>query len=160
MSQWHFDMLMKWLHMQTVTVVHATVPRQSGEMDGGTRYSTPSVWRKDDWVPYLTDNHLLDLTFTKGLLPDSKQDNIIQHKIPSCQDTPRATLIKHSKVNLFFFLLSFGLYTMLPPKWFEGLSIDVSSPPAGYDSGATFQPASALPPDHDYTVGGVTGGGC
>ena len=43
------------------------------------------------------------------------------------------------------------------PKGFKGLSIDASSPPAGYDSGAMSQPASSLPPDHH--TGGVTGGG-
>ena len=63
-------------------VVLATVPRQSERMTGLQILLTTM-----DWL----------LTFMKGLLPDSKQDNIIQHKILSCQETPRATLIKHSE---------------------------------------------------------------
>ena len=62
-------------------VVLATVPRQSERMTGLQILLTTM-----DWL----------LTFMKGLLPDSKQDNIIQHKILSCQETPMATLIKHS----------------------------------------------------------------
>ena len=68
--------------METVTVVLATVLRQSERTTG-----LQIVLTSTDWF----------LTFTKGLLPDSKQDNIIQHKILSCQETPRATLIKHSE---------------------------------------------------------------
>jgi hypothetical protein len=63
-------------------VVLATVLRQSERMTGLQILLTTT-----DWL----------LTFTKGLLPDSKQDNIIQHKILSCKETPRPTLIKHSE---------------------------------------------------------------
>jgi hypothetical protein len=68
--------------METVTVVLATVLRQS-ERTTGLQILLTTM----DWL----------LTFTKGLLPDSKQDNITQHKILSCQETPRAILIKHSE---------------------------------------------------------------
>jgi hypothetical protein len=63
-------------------VVLATVLGQSGRRTTGLQILLTTT----DWF----------LTFTKGLLPDSKQDNIIQHKILSCQETPMATLIKHS----------------------------------------------------------------
>ena len=79
-----------------MTFLHVHEVTSHGDSDGGSYYCTLSA-RKDIWAPGLSDNHRLELTFTKGLLPDSKQDNIIQHKIPSCQETPRATLIKHSE---------------------------------------------------------------
>ena len=70
--------------METVTVVLVTVLRQSERTTGLQILLTTT-----DWL----------LTFMKGLLPDSKQDNIIQRKILSCQEeTPlRATLVKHSE---------------------------------------------------------------
>ena len=71
----------QWCHMETVTVLLATVLHQSERRTSGLQILLTTT----DWL----------LTFTKGLLPDSKQDNIIQHKILSCQETPRATLIKH-----------------------------------------------------------------
>ena len=80
-----------------VTLGHVHTVTSYGDSDGGTPDSTLTVWQKDDWAPDLTDKHWLDLTFTKGLLPGSKQENFIQHKIPSCQKTPRAILIKHSE---------------------------------------------------------------
>ena len=67
-----------------MTFGHVHAATSNGDSDGGTRNSTPTVW-KDDWAPDLTDNHR------------SEQDNIIQHKIPSCRETPRVTLIKHSE---------------------------------------------------------------
>ena len=70
-------------HGDPVTVVLVTVLRQSERRTTGLQILLTTT----DWL----------LTFTKGLLPDSKQDNIIQHKILSCQETPRATLIKHSE---------------------------------------------------------------
>ena len=77
-------------HVHTVTLY--------GDSDGGIPDSTLTVWQKDDWVPDLTDNHWLDPNFMKeDLLPDGKQDSFIQHKISSCQEIPRAALIKHSE---------------------------------------------------------------
>ena len=72
--------------METVTVVLATVLRQS-ERTTGLQILLTTM----DWL----------LTFTKGLLPDSKQDNIIQHKILSCQEIGLLLVdIKLEGVNL------------------------------------------------------------
>jgi hypothetical protein len=88
-----------------MTLTHVHTVMSHGDSDGGNYYCTLSVR-----APGLADNHRLDLTFTKGLLPDSKQDNIIQHKIPSCQDSEgytdqalRGNSKSATEVNLFFF---------------------------------------------------------
>jgi hypothetical protein len=107
-----------------MTFLHVHEVTSHGDSDGGSYYCTLSA-RKDIWAPGLSDNHRLELTFTKGLLPDSKQDNIIQHNpVAKARDSEGYTdqaLRGNSKrsateVNLFFFFKSLVCALCQHPK--------------------------------------------
>ena len=50
-----------------MTLGHVHTVMSHGDNDGGTRDSTRSVWKKDDWAPDLTDNHGLVSHFHERL---------------------------------------------------------------------------------------------